>query len=392
MNWTVTPKPDRVKKRIAFLFIDEIHHLYHFITAAKELSKTNKVHILTYPSPDPLLYKLLEDLKASNVVVKEMPTYSFRALTDKIKQRKIPRKGFWIRKNQKYILRNFDAVVFTDFFHKYLLKSRKTDLPMLLKFPHGIAGRAYSYKQNELDFDFQLLVGKFQYDQFKKMGILGKYPVITGYPKLDAVKDLSQPKIFQNYNPIILYNPHFDPNFSSWKKEGLEILEFFYRQKDYNLIFAPHINLFQGNQAGNDMTSLPRHLFNTENIHIDFGSEASANMTYTKSADIYLGDVSSQVYEFITDPRPCIFLNVNNFHYENDFNFRFWKCGPVINGSGELKDILHSSQSWFQKYKPVQERISAENVYRLEGSTPSERTAVAINALLHDELEILEID
>lgn len=29
-------------------------------------------------------------------------------------------------------------------------------------------------------------------------------------------------------------------------------------------------------------------------------------MTYTPAADIYLGDVSSQSYEFLLDPRPCL--------------------------------------------------------------------------------------
>src|SRR6056297_1391234 len=110
MNWKVIPNNKSQEKRIAFLFIDEIHHLYHFLTVAKELSTDNKVHILTYASPDPLLYKLLDDLNAGNITVEELPTHSFRALTDKLKNRKFPRKGFWIKKNRKYILENFDAV------------------------------------------------------------------------------------------------------------------------------------------------------------------------------------------------------------------------------------------------------------------------------------------
>ena len=40
-------------------------------------------------------------------------------------------------------------------------------------------------------------------------------------------------------------------------------------------------------------------------------------MTYTKQADIYLGDVSSQVYEFMLKPRPCIFFNPENINYKN---------------------------------------------------------------------------
>ena len=43
------------KKRIAFIFIEEIHHLYHFISIAIELSKYENVHILTFPHQDHLL-------------------------------------------------------------------------------------------------------------------------------------------------------------------------------------------------------------------------------------------------------------------------------------------------------------------------------------------------
>lgn len=391
MNWKANIEYDRREKRIAFLFIDEIHHLCHFVTVAKELAKTNKVHILTYCSPDPILYKLLEDINAENVIVNELSTYSFRSLTDKLKKRKIPRKGFWIKKNKKYILENFDAVVFTDFFHKYLLNSRKSNSPKLMKFPHGIAGRAYAFKEMELDFDFQLLVGMFQYNQFKKLGLLGKFPVIIGYPKIDLVKKISHHIIFNNKKPTVLYNPHFDPEFTSWEKVGLKILDFFYKQDQYNLIFAPHINLFNGNNSKNDTKTLPSHLFECKNIHIDLGSEASVNMTYTKNADIYLGDVSSQVYEFLIEPRPCIFLNVNNFEYKNDSNFRFWSCGPVINEAGDLKKVIQNTIAEFSHYKPIQERITSENFYKEEGTTPSQRAAITINAFLNDELEILEI-
>src|SRR3546814_2965461 len=44
-------------------------------------------------------------------------------------------------------------------------------------------------------------------------------------------------------------------------------------------------------------------------MHIDLGSERSIDMSYTGSADLYLGDVSSQVAEYLYRPRPCVFLN-----------------------------------------------------------------------------------
>ena len=55
------------KKRIAFIFIEEIHHLYHFITIAIELSKTEDVHILTFTDQDHLLEKSLAQLNENKI-------------------------------------------------------------------------------------------------------------------------------------------------------------------------------------------------------------------------------------------------------------------------------------------------------------------------------------
>src|SRR3546814_13919965 len=60
------------------------------------------------------------------------------------------------------------------------------------------------------------------------------------------------------------------------------------------------------------------------------GSERSIDMSYTGSADLYLGDVSSQVAEYLYRPRPCVFLNAQGVDWQEDPNYRFWSLGPVI--------------------------------------------------------------
>ncbi len=381
-------KSTRMKenKKIAFLFLDEIHHIYHFISIAVELSKNNEVHILTHTGDDSFLQDSLKMLHGEKVIIDKLPTSAFRAFTDKLKGRKLPRKGFWIKKNQEYILNYFDAIIFSDYFHQYFLKARKDRNTRFIFLDHGAPGRAYSYHKDLLDFDFHLLYGKFQYDSLKKLNILNKNHKITGYPKLDALSGVITKSIFTNQKVTVLYNPHFSPPFSSWHYIGLEILEFFYHSKEYNLIFAPHINLFN-KVGGDDLSSIPEKYFTAENIHIDLGSEKSVNMTYVNEADIYLGDVSSQVFEFITTPRPCIFLNPDKVDYKEDLNYRFWKCGEVINTSKELDSALkNSSKSFQEKYKSIQEKMTEENFYTEEGSTASQRAALAITEFLDSDL------
>ncbi len=215
------------KHKIAIIFLDEIHHIYHFISVAVELSKENDVHILTYPGNHKFLYETLQNLKGEEVVVEELQTALFRAFTDKLKNRKLPRKGFWIKKHQNYILENFDAVIFTDYFHHYLYKARgERETPKFIKIPHGVAGRAYVYKKDLLDFDMHVIFGDYYYSQLKKRNLLSKHSVVVGYPKLDALKHVRTKPIFSNERPTVLYNPHFSPPFSSWHFMGLEVLEF----------------------------------------------------------------------------------------------------------------------------------------------------------------------
>src|SRR5690606_28311312 len=103
------------KHKIAIIFLDEIHHVYHFVSVAVELARNNEVHILTHTGENTFLYDSLKLLNDENVVVEKLPTTVFRTFTDMLKGRKLPRKGFWIKKHQEYILDYFDAVIFTDY-------------------------------------------------------------------------------------------------------------------------------------------------------------------------------------------------------------------------------------------------------------------------------------
>src|SRR5690606_12115302 len=96
------------------------------------------------------------------------------------------------------------------------------------------------------------------------------------------------------------------------------------------------------------ISDIPEKYLNSENIYFDFGSTESVNMTYVKKADIYLGDVSSQVYEFLLiKSRPCIFINVHNIDYKDNLDYRFWKCGDVIENIGQLPNTLENAKKHF---------------------------------------------
>lgn len=382
MSMKATSANRSKNQNIGFVFLDEIHHINHFITVAVALAKNNNVTILTYPSKHSYLKDSLKRLNGENVILEELKTKAFRAFTDQLKKRTFPRKTFWMKKNKNYLLSSFDALVFTDYIHHTLYKYRENKTkPSFIYFAHGLAGRAYAYKKDLLDFDLHLITGTFFRNQLKKRGLLSKQNILCGYPKIDAIKNQIKKTYFNNKNPVVLYNPHFTPPLSSWHHHGLDILDFFYNNPNYNLIFAPHINLF-ADKGKERKEAIPKKYFEAKNIHIDLGSIESVNMTYTKQATIYLGDVSSQVYEFIITPRPCIFINSKNISFKKDSNYRFWQCGEVINTSKELNKALQNIEFNFKKFKPIQEHTKEENIYSEEGSTATQRAVKAINAHL----------
>ncbi len=255
---------------------------------------------------------------------------------------------------------------------------------------HGAGDRAVGYDDSIRKFDHVFIPGDKIRDRMLQENIItDKGHSVVGYPKFDTVSltPVSASTIFGNNKPTVLYNPHFDPSLSSWFEHGEAVLEFFADRDDVNLIFAPHVMLYTrrlhiaGNLAALKWRKEIKNRFkNARNIHIDTGSSASIDMTYTRMADIYLGDVSSQVYEFIHRPRPCIFLNSHNIEWRNDPNFSHWRLGNVISHPEELGAILQNiddTQDLYLKRQDEAFRYTFGN--SVSGS--ANRAAKALSAL-----------
>jgi len=147
------------------------------------------------------------------------------------------------------------------------------------------------------------------------------------------------------------------------------VLDFFVENRDYNLIFAPHVVLFKRSQRHQAL--LPKQYYNIPNILIDTGSLESADMTYMRAADIYLGDVSSQVYEFLLEPRPCIFLNGHNVAWQNNPYYSHWRLGQVVDDvQTGLRQALEAAFVSHPQFLP-QQRAAFAYTFRME----SDRTA-----------------
>jgi CDP-glycerol glycerophosphotransferase (TagB/SpsB family) len=207
----------------------------------------------------------------------------------------------------------------------------------------------------------------------------------VGYPKFDLMAGSRVHPLIDDGRPVVLYNPHVSPHLSSWFSIGRQVLDWFAEHDDHHLIFAPHVMLFERRVVLTvDQLRIDRpgriedRYLRAPNIHVDLGSRASTTMTYTNRADVYLGDASSQVYEFLVRPRPCIFLNAKDLTWQGDANFTHWRAGRVITGVDRLGEALASASAEHARiYKPVQQALF-EASFDLTDEPSSVRAARAV--------------
>ncbi len=252
---------------------------------------------------------------------------------------------------------------------------------------HGAGDREGTSDATMALFDLVLLPGRKYAERFNRLGYLRPgHHVVTGWPKFEAVRAFNpvRRRIFANDNPVVVYNPHFDQRIASWARMGRAVLDFFVANPGYNLIFAPHVVLFK--RRWRHRAALPDHYRHAPNILIDTDSEALADMTYLDATDVYLGDVSSQVYEFLIEPRPCIFLDAHGVDWETDDHYAHWRFGPVATDvARDLGPMLADAFASHAKYLPAQRAGFADTFHQDPASTAAQRGADAIAAFLRGE-------
>jgi hypothetical protein len=252
---------------------------------------------------------------------------------------------------------------------------------------HGAGDRAIGFDKASAIFDHVLVSGRKIRDRLVTEARVDPAKIsIVGYPKFDlAAPSQARNPGFDDDRPVVLYNPHVSPHLSSWYDLGRQVLDWFVEHDDHHLIFAPHVMLFERPVSLSiDRLRVERpgrideKYLRAPNIHIDLGSRASTTMAYTNRADLYLGDVSSQVYEFLIQPRPCVFLNAHGFAWENDPNFAHWRAGPVIDGARDLAWALDQARVEHPgRYRPIQRELF-DYSFDLTEELSSDRAARAV--------------
>ncbi len=337
------------RKKVGFLLLGGIHHILHLIPPAAELAKAKNIQPIIYTRTDDeadYCRNILSRLGAPDVQIK---TLKSQALLAAISAKLGP-----LLSNRKE-LAGLDAIIVAER-TSTLMKRLPDRTPPMIHIPHGAGDRAKSYDPRIKYFDHVIVAGPKDKRRMIEMNVVkDKNCSVSGYLKTQTL-DTLYPKrdpLFKDKKPVVLYNPHFDKTLSSWWNDGQKLLKIFAAQDQYNFVFAPHIRLFANasETERKNIEAFKRH----PHMIIDPGSKKSTNMAYTRGADIYLGDVSSQVYEFLSGgPKPCLFLAHGNIDWQNDPDYAHWKYGPVFYAADDTLKTLRQSISTHDDYKQIQ--------------------------------------
>lgn len=308
---------------IAFLAIAEAQQVYHWLPAALELARRPDVRVSILSPSDSILALVASydpDRRLVPMRLRRPPAHADSLFRQ-------PSRLATLLLNYRAIAR-FPLLVTTEISTAWLRRMPGFASRLLL-LKHGAGDREGGYRKRHADFDLTLVAGEKDRQRLIERGLCTAQTVaVGGYPKFEL--QAPRQSFFADDRPLLLYNPHFDPKLSSWITHGPAMLAALESLDGWNVIIAPHTKLAR---------RVPPIVSAAPHIRVDMGSRHSIDMSYTMSADVYLGDVSSQVYEFLIQPRPCIFLNLGG-HDASGEAFAHWRLGQVIDSPAALPAAL----------------------------------------------------
>lgn len=383
------PEPVNGPPRVGFLFNhDQIHQVAHSLPVAVALARTGRARVVLAATSDALEAEVRR-LGGGEVgeVVRLGLTSPMSRMAAGLLDGVAPARKYLMYGDNLAFFRTLDALVVAEKTALTLRRRPGLEHLRIVHTRHGAGDRAVGFDRASTGFARVLVSGPKVAERLVREADVDPARLVTvGYPKFDLAPAAPRPPLFANDRLTVLYNPHGSPHLSSWYRMGRRVLDWFARSGRYNLVFAPHVMLFRRPVVVSiDRPGLAfpgRAPGAAGDVRVDLGSTASTDMTYTDGADIYLGDVSSQVYEFLRRPRPCVFLDAHGNGARDDDDFLHWRAGPVVDDVDALGAALDRAQAEHAaRYAPIQRDLFART-FDLTDTPSSERAAAAVLDML----------
>jgi hypothetical protein len=319
------------RKDVVMLFLGGAHQLFHLAPVAAAFSRIMPDRRVTCIACDKhvadLLGQVRDRMGAASLRIEtiEIPRWG-QSLARIFGRRKVAKLSLLL----KLAMRLWSAAaIVTPERTSTVLRSWHLTRARLIHFRHGAGDRAPKSEERLRAFDLIVVPGKKDVERaVERHHIDPERLRAGGYVKLDYLRRQSADaiRLFDNDRPTILYNPHFDRTISSW---GIArtVVGRILADGRYNLILAPHIRVAE-KMSQEEMAQWQAQA-DPDRLIVDFGSDRLIDMSYVRAADIYLGDMSSQLYEFLVDPRPVAFVNAHHVDWRDDPRYAGWHLGRV---------------------------------------------------------------
>ncbi len=317
-----------VPESVYFCYNQSIHHIYHSLYIAVELSNIqNKYPVIVFSTSK----------EASHIIEAELSSIPNNVKFVKIYHPGYSRINFsinWFVFLCRIRMHKPKAVIVTDYydnvFRQLLLKS------FWIFVNHGQENREYAHPHLK-DYDLMCVPGQRQVERLEsRIGPLHNY-VVTGYPKFDYFRyhAIEDPGLFKDSKPVIMYNPHFDVAQSSFYDKGLELLKALSACGKYNIIFMPHPDL---SRTAPHLVKEALNMYNVASV-----IRQKINLEYMAVTDLYIADVSSSIYEWLYFDRPAVFFNSRQVDWKAQNLYPAWTVGAVVDDIPEMLEVIDHS-------------------------------------------------
>jgi hypothetical protein len=377
--------------RIGFLFNhDQIHQVAHSLPTAIALARAGGHEIRVAVTNDALAAEVErlggDGLRRHGVAVEHLRLRSrWRRTLATAASSVVPAEKLLVYGDNLDFFRTLDMLVVAEKTSLAVRRFAGLERLPIVHTRHGAGDRAIGFDPASAGFDLVLVPGKkVRRRLIDVAGVAPERIRIVGYPKFD-LEPRSPAPFPEEGPPVVLYNPHVSPHLSSWYAMGPAVLDWFVRNPRYRLVFAPHVMLFHRrtvltiDRLRVDRPGVvDRSVLDAANVHVDLGSPAATDMTYTRRADVYLGDVSSQVYEFLREPKPCVFLDAHGPDWRGDPNYAHWTAGRVVSDVERLGEALDAALDEHRTHYRAVQRQLLERTFDLTEEPSADRAARAI--------------
>lgn len=385
MNAPVAGKPV-----LHALAIGGTHQFAHFLPVACEIERRGNCKVRIFVSDADEAPPIQAMARALGLPVPEIvPMTLPAALAGWVprKLEKLTRLLAWAGR-----LRASDAILCAER-TSTLLRRLPGHCPPMIHIPHGAGDRRVGFEKRFSLFDQVLVAGAKDRDRLIAEGVvLPERCGVTGPVKVSAMLRINAQRapLFASDRPVLLYNPHFDARLGSGGAFTQRLVDAVAGDDRYNLVIAPHVRMAR------DWSEARRREWRAMavpgRIVVDLASERSIDMTYTLAADLYIGDVSSQVYEFLVRPRPCLFVNAHAVPWQGNEDYAMWRFGEVITPDCDVLPAIARAFEEHPKYRAAQvERTraafegidwTADGAATFGGDDPIDRAADIIESVL----------